>query len=280
MLDRDTAIDCCGRRERSSRPRAREVYGRGRRRPSHAMYPASPSILPLSRNYGNTSLDPILSLPISALPLPRTSLPPLGHASRLSAISSQAQQLESPSVSSSCPSRSSKRERNPPSTRRRPSSAACPPSSPKEDRKRYGRALFRLRSEMDRMRVCSSCLTSDRRRRYRAYTSGLQRYPSARGIAWRVSSPSNLVSLEFDIRTGALGAVFATVATAPFDTIKTKRQIRPQEYTSVTRSISLIAARKGLVGFFEGALLRMARKAGSSAIAYSLYEGLLRRLQR
>jgi solute carrier family 25 protein 38 len=79
---------------------------------------------------------------------------------------------------------------------------------------------------------------------------------------------------------GALGAVFATFLTAPFDTIKTKRQLRPLEYTSIARSVALIASRKGMVGFFEGAALRMARKAGSSAIAWSLYEGLVRRYQR
>ena len=50
----------------------------------------------------------------------------------------------------------------------------------------------------------------------------------------------------------------ATLLTAPADTIKTKRQLRPAEYSSLFRSASLIASRKGFVGFFEGAALRMA----------------------
>ncbi|GAA98071.1 uncharacterized protein L969DRAFT_93310 [Mixia osmundae IAM 14324] len=76
---------------------------------------------------------------------------------------------------------------------------------------------------------------------------------------------------------GSLGATLATLMTAPFDTLKTKRQLRPETYKTIWQSSVLIWQQRGFLGFFDGVSLRVARKAGSSAIAWSLYEGLIRR---
>jgi hypothetical protein len=47
--------------------------------------------------------------------------------------------------------------------------------------------------------------------------------------------------------------------------------------TPVTRLLTLLCARqeRGLQGFLSGATLRISRKAASSAIAWTVYEGLL-----
>jgi Mitochondrial carrier protein len=76
---------------------------------------------------------------------------------------------------------------------------------------------------------------------------------------------------------GGLGAVLATLVTAPFDTLKTKQQVFPDRYKSIAQSARLMFRTTGLRGFFDGVSLRVARKGASSAIAWSLYEGLLRR---
>jgi solute carrier family 25 protein 38 len=81
-------------------------------------------------------------------------------------------------------------------------------------------------------------------------------------------------------QTGGLGAVLATLVTAPFDTLKTKQQVFPDRYTSMVQGARLIVRTTGFRGFFDGVSLRVARKAASSAIAWSLYEGLLRRWSR
>jgi len=72
----------------------------------------------------------------------------------------------------------------------------------------------------------------------------------------------------------------STLVTAPFDTLKTKRQLKPTLYPSMAVGIRRIYASKGVLGFFDGVSLRMTRKAGSSAIAWSVYEALVRLFTR
>jgi hypothetical protein len=71
-------------------------------------------------------------------------------------------------------------------------------------------------------------------------------------------------------RTGAFAAGFSTFITAPFDTIKTRRQISPSTYTGILQTTTLILQQEGSSGLFRGVALRCARKAASSGIAWSL----------
>lgn len=52
-------------------------------------------------------------------------------------------------------------------------------------------------------------------------------------------------------------------------------QVAPKENPSIMRAVRHIYADLGLVGFFAGSSLRISRKAASSAIAWTVYEGLL-----
>ncbi|KAF9643311.1 solute carrier family 25 member 38 [Thelephora ganbajun] len=73
----------------------------------------------------------------------------------------------------------------------------------------------------------------------------------------------------------AAGAV-ATLATHPFDVIKTKIQVRKEErYHGFLRTVRTIWKQRGVSGFFDGASLRLSRKVASSAIGWAVYEGLL-----
>jgi len=98
-------------------------------------------------------------------------------------------------------------------------------------------------------------------------------YERIRGLA----TPFDFPKASVDASAGALAAGFSTVATAPFDTVKTRRQLKPQVYTGVMQAFRHIGATEGPAGFFRGVTLRCLRKAASSGIAWSLYEGLIRR---
>lgn len=71
------------------------------------------------------------------------------------------------------------------------------------------------------------------------------------------------------------GAV-ATMATHPFDVIKTKMQVRSEDkYRGFTTTVIRIFKQRGAAGFFDGASLRMSRKILSSAIGWAVFEGML-----
>ncbi|RSH87593.1 uncharacterized protein EHS24_000105 [Apiotrichum porosum] len=70
-------------------------------------------------------------------------------------------------------------------------------------------------------------------------------------------------------------AMLATVLTSPADCVKTRMQVAPKENPNIRRAIGHIWTDSGMRGFFAGSSLRISRKAASSAIAWTVYEGLL-----
>ncbi|KAF8901746.1 solute carrier family 25 member 38 [Gymnopilus junonius] len=89
------------------------------------------------------------------------------------------------------------------------------------------------------------------------------------------ATSSSHAALIHSMSAASAGAV-ATLATHPFDVIKTKVQIRTEDrYNGFLRTIGTIWIRRGLRGFFDGASLRLSRKVLSSAIGWVVYESLL-----
>ncbi|OCH87138.1 solute carrier family 25 member 38 [Obba rivulosa] len=71
-------------------------------------------------------------------------------------------------------------------------------------------------------------------------------------------------------------STIATLATQPFDVVKTKMQVRQEDkYHSLVKTIASIWHQRGARGFFDGAALRIMRKPLSSAIGWAVYEGVL-----
>ncbi|TXT15881.1 hypothetical protein VHUM_00384 [Vanrija humicola] len=70
-------------------------------------------------------------------------------------------------------------------------------------------------------------------------------------------------------------SVLATIVTSPADCVKTRMQVAPADNPSIASAVSHIYRDSGLKGFFSGSSLRISRKAASSAIAWTVYEGLL-----
>ncbi|KAG6915464.1 hypothetical protein DXG01_011331, partial [Tephrocybe rancida] len=71
------------------------------------------------------------------------------------------------------------------------------------------------------------------------------------------------------VSAASAGAI-ATLATHPFDVIKTKIQVRSEErYHGLWRTIRTIWQQRGVAGYFDGASLRLSRKVLSSAIGWA-----------
>jgi len=90
------------------------------------------------------------------------------------------------------------------------------------------------------------------------------------GMKWSTSASINFGS-------GALAAGLATAITNPFDSIKTRIQLQPREYRNMMHAARKMIKNDGIKSLFDGLGLRMGRKALSSALAWTVYEELIRR---
>jgi solute carrier family 25 protein 38 len=94
------------------------------------------------------------------------------------------------------------------------------------------------------------------------------------------SSSSPVSSSSINFASGALAAGLATAITNPFDAVKTRLQLRPEKYRNMVRAVRLMVSEDGVRSLFSGLGLRMARKAISSALAWSVYEELILRAEK
>jgi solute carrier family 25 protein 38 len=77
---------------------------------------------------------------------------------------------------------------------------------------------------------------------------------------------------------GVLGGFIATAATQPFDTIKTRMQLKPEQYPTILKCCSKIYSNEGTRGFYRGTVARLLRKSLASAIAWTVYEEMIKKL--
>ena len=117
-------------------------------------------------------------------------------------------------------------------------------------------------------------------------------YEQSKGVLARWFARSTDTGVREDGRTttvpaatinatsGVLAAASATAITNPFDAVKTRLQLMPLKYGNMVRATKLMLKEDGMRGFFDGLGLRMGRKAVSSALAWTVYEELIRRAER
>lgn len=86
-------------------------------------------------------------------------------------------------------------------------------------------------------------------------------------------------SASINFGSGAIAAGLATAITNPFDSIKTRIQLKPKEYRNIIQAGQRMVREDGVKSLFDGLALRMSRKAMSSALAWTLYEELIRRAE-
>lgn len=93
------------------------------------------------------------------------------------------------------------------------------------------------------------------------------------------SSMKRSTSLSINFLSGVLAAGFATAITNPFDVVKTRLQLMPGKYSNMIMAGRRMIREDGFRSLFDGLGLRMGRKALSSALAWTLYEELIRRAE-
>jgi len=86
-------------------------------------------------------------------------------------------------------------------------------------------------------------------------------------------------SAGINFGSGVLAAGAATAITNPFDAIKTRIQLQPKDYLNMVHAGKKIVREEGVKALFDGLGLRMGRKAISSALAWTLYEEMIRRAE-
>ena len=107
----------------------------------------------------------------------------------------------------------------------------------------------------------------------------LQKGRSVTGIQDAEHSMKSSTSLSINFISGVLAAGFATAITNPFDAVKTRLQLMPGKYGNMVIAGRRMIKEDGFRSLFDGLGLRMGRKAISSALAWTLYEELIRRAE-
>lgn len=91
---------------------------------------------------------------------------------------------------------------------------------------------------------------------------------------------STSASASVNFTSGIVSSVFSTAITNPFDAIKTRLQLMPGKYRNMAHAAKLMLGQEGVRSLFDGLGLRIGRKALSSALAWTLYEELIKRAER
>lgn len=82
---------------------------------------------------------------------------------------------------------------------------------------------------------------------------------------------------SINFTSAALAATMCSAISNPFDAIKTRIQLQPRSYKNMGQAAMKMVREDGLRSFWTGLGLRMTRKVLSSALAWTLYEELIRR---
>ncbi|KAH9865482.1 hypothetical protein J1614_009066 [Plenodomus biglobosus] len=91
---------------------------------------------------------------------------------------------------------------------------------------------------------------------------------------------STSTSVGINFISGVAAAGLGTTVTNPFDAIKTRIQLMPDRYANTIQAARKMFVEEGVRSFFDGLGIRIARKAMSSALAWTVYEELIRRAER
>ncbi|CAK7211107.1 hypothetical protein SEUCBS140593_001055 [Sporothrix eucalyptigena] len=88
---------------------------------------------------------------------------------------------------------------------------------------------------------------------------------------------SHAAAINFS--SGILAAATCSAVSNPFDAVKTRIQLQPARYRNMLHAARRMLAEEGVRSMWNGLALRMSRKAMSSALAWTVYEELIRRAE-
>lgn len=86
-----------------------------------------------------------------------------------------------------------------------------------------------------------------------------------------------VMASSVNFSAGMLAGGACSVISNPFDAVKTRIQLQPQLYRNIWHAWYKMVTQEGARSLWDGLLLRMSRKALSSALAWTVYEELIRR---
>jgi solute carrier family 25 protein 38 len=75
---------------------------------------------------------------------------------------------------------------------------------------------------------------------------------------------------------GILAGLLASAVTQPADVIKTKMQLYPDRYGNIVAVMAHIQQKYGVRGYFKGLVPRMLRRTLMAAMAWTVYEQMMR----
>ncbi|KAI0109625.1 solute carrier family 25 member 38 [Nemania sp. FL0031] len=93
------------------------------------------------------------------------------------------------------------------------------------------------------------------------------------------ASMTSSVSATINFSSGALAGATCSFISNPFDAVKTRIQLQPHVYRNMFHACQMMVTQEGIRSLYDGLALRMTRKAISSALAWMLYEELIRRAE-
>lgn len=102
--------------------------------------------------------------------------------------------------------------------------------------------------------------------------------PRVESLGFHASMTSGQ-SISINFLSGVVAAGLATTFTNPFDAVKTRLQLMPEKYGNMFKAGRRMITEDGFQSLFDGLGLRVARKAISSALAWTVYEELIRRVE-
>ncbi|KUI62441.1 hypothetical protein VP1G_09565 [Cytospora mali] len=92
-----------------------------------------------------------------------------------------------------------------------------------------------------------------------------------------VMGVSTAATINFS--SGVIAGAGCSAISNPFDAVKTRIQLQPGVYRNMFHAAHMMATQEGVRSFMDGLALRMSRKAISSALAWTVYEELIRRAE-
>ncbi|KAI0531801.1 Dor1-domain-containing protein [Xylaria digitata] len=95
----------------------------------------------------------------------------------------------------------------------------------------------------------------------------------------RGASMAGSVSATINFSSGALAGATCSFISNPFDAVKTRIQLQPHVYRNMFHACQMMVTQEGVRSLYDGLALRMTRKAISSALAWMMYEELIRRAE-
>lgn len=95
--------------------------------------------------------------------------------------------------------------------------------------------------------------------------------------AGRPETMQATLASSVNFSSAMLAGAACSVVSNPFDAVKTRIQLQPQEYRNIWHAWYKMVSQDGVRSLWDGLALRMSRKALSSALAWTVYEELIRR---